>query len=268
MPEQQRVLLSVVDGVAEVVLNRADKHNALDGAMFEAIAAVQDVVRSDPSVRAVVLTGDGPSFCAGLDFPSVTADGGRPEDLLVPSPGSQANLAQRAAYGWIELDVPVVAALQGHCLGGGCQIALAADIRYAAPDVRLSLMEVEFGLIPDLAITQTLPRLVRADVAKELLWSGRVVEADEALALGLVTHVVDDPRSSARELACAIASQSPDAVRAGKQLMTEAWSAPPSEALPLEEHLQRTLLARRHDSPSSDAPASSPRGASPRLSAS
>lgn len=241
--DEGRVRLSVSGGVAEVALARLHRHNGLDRAMFQALNDAQDRVAADRTVRAVVLTGDGPSFCAGLDFESVAAEGTGPEALLVPWPGSPANLVQRAAYGWTQLAVPVVAALRGHCLGGGCQIALAADVRYAAPDACLSLMEVRFGLVPDLGLSQTLPRLVRADVAKELVWTGRVVDAQEALTLGLVTHVVEDPLAAARALAAEIATMSPDAVRAGKRLLVEAWNASPEVALPFETDLQRSLLS-------------------------
>ena len=136
----------------------------------------------------------------------------------------------------------MIAALQGNCLGGGCQIALAADIRIAAADLRLSVMEIKWGLIPDMGLTQSLPRLVGVDVAKELTFSGRTVGAPEALELGLVTRLADDPAAAARELAAEIAARSPDAIRRGKRLLEEAWNAPAAEALALEEKLQRELL--------------------------
>ncbi len=153
-----------------------------------------------------------------------------------------ANLAQRVAYDWTQLPVPVIAAIHGVCFGGGLQIALGADIRIAAPDAKLSVMEIRWGLVPDMAITQTLPRLVRMDVAKELVFTGRRVSGEEAQELGLVTSVADDPLAAARALAADIAGRSPDAIRAGKRLLQEAWLAEPAAALLLESELQTALI--------------------------
>ena len=173
--------------------------------MFEALNAAIDGVRADTEARVVVISGEGPSFCAGLDFKSFTSDGG--PNLLERTDGELANLAQKVAYGWRELPVPVIAALHGACFGGGLQIALGADIRIAAPDTRLSAMEIVHGLIPDMSITQTLPRLVGDDVARELVYTGRKVEAAEALELGLITRMADDPKAAARALAAEIAER-------------------------------------------------------------
>jgi enoyl-CoA hydratase/carnithine racemase len=146
------------------------------------------------------------------------------------------------AYGWRELPVPVIAAVHGACLGGGLQIALGADVRIAAPDAQLSVMEIVHGLIPDMSITQTLPRLVRDDVARELVYTGRKVGAEEALELGLVTRIADDPRAAAHELAATIAERSPAAIRSAKRLLNEAPEFSPAEALELETELQRALI--------------------------
>jgi enoyl-CoA hydratase/carnithine racemase len=240
---QERVQVEVRDHVADVRLVRGEKHNALDRAMFDALVAAAVEVRANPSARAVVLSGDGPSFCSGLDFPSFVGDGGSiGDELLGREPGDPANLAQRAAYEWLRLPVPVIAALHGACFGGGFQIALAADLRIAGPDTRMSVMEMKWGLIPDMSISQTLPGLVRADVAKELTFTGRIVEAEEARDLGLVTRLADDPRSAAGELAAEIASKSPDAVRAAKRLLNEIPELGAADALALETELQLTLL--------------------------
>ncbi len=177
--------------MANVVLARPDRHNGLDYPMFDALNEALDELGGDPSLRAVVLSGEGRSFCAGLDFQSVLAEGRPIEDSFVRRDGEIANDFQRVAYGWQQLPVPVIAAVQGNCLGGGCQIALAADIRIAAPDLRLSVLEIKWGLIPDMGLTQSLPRLVGSDVAKELTFTGRIVDAEEALELGLVTRVSD-----------------------------------------------------------------------------
>lgn len=242
-PQQDRVRIDVDDGVADVRLTRAEKHNGLDQAMFEALNAAIDEVAADEGARAVVLSGEGPSFCAGLDFKSFMSDpDADPASGFEHRDGEAENFAQRAAHGWRSLPLPVVAALHGNALGGGLQIALAADIRIAAPDTRLSVMEIRYGLIPDMGLSQTLPGLVRDDVARELTYTGRVVEAEEAQTLGLVTRISEDPRAEALELAAEIASKSPEAIRSAKRLLGAAPRGGTAEGLALEEELQRALL--------------------------
>jgi len=239
---EQRVVVEIQEHVAEVRLTRADKHNALDAAMFEGIVAAAERIRNEHGVRAVVLHGEGPSFCSGLDVAGFMSDPGATTDYLARGNGDVANFVQRVAYDWSLVPVPVIAAVHGACFGGGLQIALGADIRIAAPDARLSVMEVRWGLIPDMAITQSLPRLVNIDVAKELTFTGRRVSGAEALALGLVTRLAGDPLAAARQLAAEIASKSPDAIRAGKRLLDESWTAPAADALLLETELQKALI--------------------------
>jgi enoyl-CoA hydratase/carnithine racemase len=229
--------------IADVRLVRTDKHNALDFAMFQALDAVSAELTEDQAVRAVVLSGDGPSFCSGLDFPSFMASGkDLGEVLFGHETGDPANLAQRVTYNWLRMPAPVIAALHGNCLGGGSQLALGADVRFAGPDLKFSVLEIKYGLIPDMGITQSLPALVPMDVAKELVWSGRIVGADEAKELGLVTHLADDPHAAAMELAEEIASKSPNAIRHGKRLLNSAYNSTVERSLELEEELQRKLL--------------------------
>jgi enoyl-CoA hydratase/carnithine racemase len=233
------VHVSVSNHVATVTLTRPDKHNALDLEMFQAIIDAAEQVWAEPRVRVVVLHGDGPSFCSGLDVASLMSLGDGLDDRLSEE---APNWFQRTAYDWVRLPVPVIAAVHGACFGGGLQIALGADIRIATPDARLSVMEVKWGLIPDMAITRTLPRLVGIDVAKELTYTGRVFSGTEAQALGVVTHVQDDPLAAAEELASEIASKSPDAVRGAKRLYDESWTGSPEETLALEASIQRGLI--------------------------
>jgi enoyl-CoA hydratase/carnithine racemase len=237
----ERVRIEIAGHVATVTLNRPEKHNALDLPMFEAIAAAAARLSSERSVRAVVLHGAGSSFCSGLDLGAAlaAADRGSPLERLG---GPVPNLFQRCAYGWLALPAPVIAAVHGNCLGGGLQIALGADLRIARPDARLSVMEVKWGLVPDMAITRTLPRLVGIDVAKELAFTARIVSGEEACRLGLVTRLAEDPVAAAHELAAEIARRSPDAVRAAKRLFEESWHAPAERALALEAELQRSLI--------------------------
>jgi enoyl-CoA hydratase/carnithine racemase len=239
---EDRVQIEVADHVATVTLVRADKHNALDVPMFESIAEAAERVGTEPGVRVVVLHGAGKSFCSGLDVSSIMAAGAGPDGPAAPLREEPPNWFQRAAYEWVRVPVPVIAALHGNCLGGGLQIALGADIRIAAPDTRLSVLEVKWGLIPDMAITQTLPRVVGMDVAKELAFTGRIFTGEEALRLGVVTHVADDPLAAAQALAAEIAARSPDAVRAAKRLFSEAWTGPPAQTLALEAEIQLGLI--------------------------
>jgi enoyl-CoA hydratase/carnithine racemase len=234
----QRVTIEVADHVAVVTLNRPDKHNALDGPMFEGIVEAAGAVTRMPEVRAVVLHGAGPSFCSGLDVSAFASI----DDILEREAGRRSNLVQRTCTDWIDVPAPVIAAIHGNCFGGGLQIALGADIRLAAPDARLSVMESKWGLVPDMGITSTLPRLVRIDVAKELTYTGRLLTGTEAAALGLVTRVTEDPLAAAKELAGQIAGRSPDAVRAAKRLYDTSWHAPVEEGLALETELQVGLI--------------------------
>jgi enoyl-CoA hydratase/carnithine racemase len=235
-------------GVADVRLNRPDKMNALDIAMFEALVAAGSELARDPSLRAVVLSGEGRAFSAGLDFASFQgmagADARTGPNLLTRDGSSPANFAQRAAWIWTEVPVPVIAAVHGVAYGGGLQIALGADVRFVAADARLSVMEIKWGLVPDMSGTQTLRRLVRLDVAKELTFTGRVVSGGEAVALGLATRVADPPRDAALALAHEIAGKSPDAIRAGKRLLDASGVLPIEDGLRLEEQLQRGLIGR------------------------
>jgi len=238
-----RVRVELADHVATVTMVRADKHNALDAGMFDGLAAAADRLRTEPGVRAVVLHGEGKSFCSGLDVASFMTGPVSFGALLAREDGQLANLAQRVATDWAAVPVPVVAAIHGTCFGGGLQIALGADLRIAAPDAVLSVMEIKWGLVPDMGITQTLPRLVGIDRAKELTFTGRRVTGTEAERLGLVTSLADDPLAAAQALAADIAGRSPDAIRAAKQLYDRAWAGmPPAAALALETELQVGLM--------------------------
>ena len=239
---EERVKLTITNQVADVRMVRGDKHNALDGGMFTQMNQVTDELMQRKDVRAVVLSGEGPSFCAGLDFPSFMAGGLSHDDIFHVRESEVANSAQRLSYAWQMLPMPVIAALHGVCYGGGCQIALGADIRIAAADTRMSVMEIKYGLIPDMAITQCLPQLVGMDVAKELTYTGRIVKVEEAASLGLVTRVAQDSYAEAMALATEIASKSPHAIRGVKRLYNESWREPATTGLPLEAAIQMKLL--------------------------
>ncbi len=245
----ERVTISREAGVAHVRLRRPDKLNALDGPMIDGLLGAGKALLDDRSLRAVVLSGEGRAFCAGLDFGGFAALTQKTvpigmEHMLDRTPDSPANVAQRAAWIWTELPVPVIAAVQGIAFGGGLQLALAADLRIVAPNAQLSIREVKWGLIPDMSGTQTLRRLVRLDVAKELTFTGRVVNGTEAVALGLATRVSETPEKDALTLAHEIALHSPDAVRAAKRLLDRAGLVTVEEALKLEETTQLGLIGQ------------------------
>jgi enoyl-CoA hydratase/carnithine racemase len=239
-----RVTITIEDSVATVTLNRPEKHNAVDMPMFEALIEAGDTLRNTPAVRAVVLQGAGDHFCAGIDISVFGGEGiaSVGNNLMAPRDPSPANLFQSAAYVWRELPVPVIAVLRGVAFGAGLQIALGADIRYASPDVRMSIMEVKWGIIPDMAISCTARHLVPADKLKELALTGRIVGGDEALAAGLLTSLHEDPLEAARGLAAEIAARSPDAVIAIKKLIDESWRGDVPGSLRLEAELQQAVM--------------------------
>ena len=242
----ERVTVTLAGGVADVRLNRPEKRNALDPAMFQALVAAGERLKAQPGLRAVVLSGEGPDFCAGLDFGSFQAmrAGERLSATaqLPPSAGPARAAGQRAAYVWAELPVPVIAALRGNALGGGLQISLGADIRIVAPDARLSVLEVAWGLIPDMTGTQLLPELVGRDVAKELTYTGRVVSGTEAVRIGLATRADPDPLAVALAMAREIAGRSPHAVRAAKRLLDLAGRTDLASGFAAEQEEIRALI--------------------------
>lgn len=239
-----RVRVDIENSVATVMLNRADKHNAVDMAMFEALIEAGDSLKDAPSVRAVVLHGAGENFCAGIDVSVFSGEGiGAVGDkLMVPREPSPANLFQSAAWVWQEVPVPVIAALQGVVFGAGLQIALGADIRYASPDIRMSIMEIKWGLIPDMAISSTARHILAGDKFKELTFTGRIVSGSDAEELGLVTALTDDPLEAAQSLAREIAGRSPDAIRAFKRLVNDSWQADAPASLRREAELQLAVM--------------------------
>lgn len=243
---RDRVRVTIANHVAEVALIRADKANALDTEMFAAIGEAGESLKGNRDIRAVVLYGEGKHFCAGLDLSRFGGESGSNEAFreraFSLAQGEIANGAQKPSYVWKEIEVPVIAALQGVAFGGGCQIALGADIRIATPDARLSIMEIKWGLVPDMGVTASLPRLVRMDIAKDLVFTGRIVGAEEAQRIGLVTRIAEDPLAAAREAAAFIATRNPAAIRADKTLLESSWLASPADGLRLEAELQAGII--------------------------
>ena len=208
--------IAVADGIAHVQLNRPDRKNALSLEMFEALAAAGERMKGESGLRAVIISGAGGDFCSGLDLEVMQSVAGQLDEmrhrLLNPPAGEVANWFQKPCYVWQELAVPVIAAIDGVCLGGGMQLALAADFRICHPQARLSIMEAKWGLVPDMGISQSLPKLMAADLAKELMMTARMFSGQEAAELGIVTRLADDPMAGAGALAADICARSPEAV--------------------------------------------------------
>jgi enoyl-CoA hydratase/carnithine racemase len=249
-----RVTISVIDRIADVRMVRADKRNALDSAMFSALADAGEQLKTMTDIRAVVLSGEGASFCAGLDFGSFQAMAESKSSTASTSASSPrinagdmtngriTHLAQQVCWVWQEVPVPVIAAIHGHALGGGLQIALGTDIRITHPDTQFSIREVHWGLIPDMTGTLMLARLVRPDIAKELVFSARIFSGTEAVELGVATRLSNDPRRDALALAGEIAQRSPEAIRGAKQLLNRMVNAGAAEQFAEERRVIGQLI--------------------------
>jgi enoyl-CoA hydratase/carnithine racemase len=241
-----RVSVGVKDHIAHVTLARGDKMNALDQAMLDALIDAGEGLIGKEGVRAVVVSGEGDAFCAGLDVMSFAGFAGKdPEALLMPRSHGDSNAFQRVSTVWREVEVPVIAALHGVCYGGGMQIALGSDIRIASPGTKLSIMEMKWGLVPDMGGMVVLPHLMRSDDMRKLIYTAAPVDADEALRMGLVTEVTENALARALELAADIATKSPTAIKAAKALIGFAESkASATEVLLEESRVQASLIGK------------------------
>ena len=245
---KELVVIKIENSIAEVYLNRAEKHNSLTLEMFSAIADAGQSLQENRDIRVAILHGAGPSFCAGLDFSLMTkileqgSSGDAVIAALIGKSGQNENLAQRVAMIWQQVDFPVIAAIDGAAFGGGFQIAMGCDFRIASPNAKFSIMELHYGLVPDMGITKTLPGILRKDQALELALTARQFDAKEALQLGVVTKIEKDYLGKARELAAEISARSPDAVRGCKKLINTAWKSSPDDSLELEALIQGQLL--------------------------
>ncbi len=246
-----RVTVDIQGGVADVRLVRTDKMNALDDAMFSALIETGERLKTEAGLRAVVLSGEGRAFCAGLDMGSfqAMASGGRrggeeTSNALLTRQRTEggSNRAQHACMVWREIPVPVIAAVHGVAFGGGFQLALGADLRYVTADVKMAVLEIKWGLVPDMAGMVLMRGLVRDDVARELTWTGRIFGGEEAVAMGLATRVCADPRFDALALAREIAGKNPHAIRGGKRLLNLAADADQHAILLAESQEQSALI--------------------------
>jgi enoyl-CoA hydratase/carnithine racemase len=235
------VTIAIHDHVADVRFNRPGKYNALSFDMIDAMANVIKRLSQESTVRAVVISGEGKGFCSGIDVENFTSPQ-RLNSLEDRFENMITNIFQYIAYGYKQLPMPVIAAIHGVAYGGGCQIALGADIRLATPNAKISIMEMKWGLIPDMSASQTVRDLLPIDIAKELIFTGKVISGEEAAQLNLVTRTCEDPHQEAMTLAREIASKNPHAVRAAKKLLNEVWHGDDANGLMRESQLEMTLI--------------------------
>jgi enoyl-CoA hydratase/carnithine racemase len=242
------VTLHIENHIARVTLNRPDKKNALTVEMLAALVDMGKQIANDASVRVVILSGAGGCFCAGLDLSVLMSFAQKVDDVkdaLATQDETGATVFQRPATIWRDIPQPVIAVVDGVAFGGGIQIALGADFRVAAPSAKLSIREAQWGIIPDMGITQTLSPLMRADQAKRLIMTGESIGAERAADMGLITEIADDPHAAADALAAALLQRSPQVVRASKQLVDQGWSGGP-DALRLEASLQSEIIGTKN----------------------
>lgn len=243
-----RVSVTYENHIAHVRLTRADKMNAVDQDMITAvIAAGNEVAASD--ARAVIVSGEGKAFCAGIDISGLSGMIGKdPAELLMPRThgNGTTNQWQEFAMVWSRMDIPVIAAVHGVCFGAGIQLALGADIRIASPDAKFAVMEMKWGIVPDMGGMVLLPRLVRSDVLRRMTYTAEPVGAEQAERWGLVTEIADDPMAAAQALAETIAGKSPSAVRAAKRLIGVAETADSAAVLDAESREQVDLMGKPH----------------------
>lgn len=242
--DSERVIVSIEDGIAVVTLNRPDKYNGLDMPMFHAITRVAKSLKKDRAVRAIILNGNGEAFCSGLDVKTVSKNPVNFLKLLVKPGRKISNLAQDVGYLWRDVPAPVIAVTHGYCFGGGFQIALGADFRFTTASCEFSIMESKWGLIPDMSLGVTLRELISIDLAKELTMTARRFNGEEALSMGLVSRVCDDPMVEAMAFARELAERSPDAVAASKLMFNRTWTATDKVALDWETKLQKKVIGR------------------------
>jgi len=241
-----RVLYNVVDKIAYVTLNRPEKHNGLDETMFIELVQIAKLIAKDYSIRCVILQGKGASFCAGLDFNYLAKNPSMIRRFFLKLPWNKDNMFQRVAHVWRDLSIPVIAVVHGNCFGAGMQIILACDYRISTPDANLSILEMKWGLIPDMSGMVTLSRLTRVDIAQELTMTGRFFSGDEALEYGLVSKVSVEPLVEAQALAKTICKQSPDAIAATKYIFKKTWKKGTRASLFWERITQLRLLGRKN----------------------
>lgn len=243
-----RVSVEIKDHIAHVTLTRGDKMNAVDIEMAEAIVESGETLKDNAHIRAVILSGEGRAFCAGLDVANFAAFAAQdPFDLVMPRTHGEANLFQEVSLVWRKVPVPVIAALHGTVFGAGFQLALGADMRFCHPDTQFAVMEMKWGLVPDMGGMVLLPHLVRSDVMRRLIYTNDVFDAAQALDYGVVTELAENPFEAALGMAQKIAGKSPSAIRAAKRLIAISESGVSAADVLLEESREQTALIGNAD---------------------
>lgn len=246
MIDESRILLKIEDAIAYVTLNRPQKHNGLDENMIKSLLLAAKEIKKNRNLRCVIMKGNGPSFCSGLDFGHVSRDPMMVPRLFLKLPWRRDNTFQRVAHAWRNLSIPVIAVVHGSCFGGGLQIILACDYRIAKPDAQLSIMEIKWGLIPDMSGMVTLSRLTRVDIAQELTMTGRLFSGQQGAEYGLISKVSAEPLQEAQQLANTICEKSPDAIAAAKYLFKKTWKKETRSALFWERVIQLRMFAGKN----------------------
>lgn len=240
------VTTTITNGIAHVELARPDKLNSLTLPFLRELMGAAHHVRRNKGVRAVVISGQGRSFSAGLDFGEVMKKPGSVAAAFVPRPWRGTNIFQEACWAWRRVPVPVIVAVHGHCFGGGLQIALAGDYRFTTPDAQWSVLEGKWGLIPDMSGIQALKELVGIDVAKKLTMTAEIFSGEKAVQLGIASEAADEPLAAAMELASQLVDRSPDQLSAAKRLINRSWNASPRTTFRRERAEQLLLLAAQN----------------------
>ncbi len=241
---QDRVKIEIRDQIAFVSLNRPEKHNGMDVPMLKAVSTAQNKLRKNKDIRVIILQGEGPSFCSGLDFKAFRSKPNQALLSMIQLLLPWRNIFQKWSMGWRDLPVPVIALMHGNCFGAGIQLGLGADIRIATPNARLSIMEARWGLVPDMGGAALLKELLPIDIVKELTMTGRIIRGTEAKELGLVTHISEDPMEHAMKICAEIIEKSPDSVGASKFLLQKAWRTSDYQSLRAERIYQRKIIGR------------------------
>lgn len=240
----ETVKYEIKGAVAIVSLNRPDKYNAVSFKMFDELIEISDKIAADPKVRAVVLTGEGKVFCAGMDIANFNPNSDITNTPLGDRTHGVCNRWQKAIWTWRENPVPVIAAVKGLSYGAGLQLTMAADIKYVHPETKFSILEMKWGLLPDLSGTQLMRFNVREDIFKELTFTNRIFSAEEAVQYGFATHISGYPLKAAMELANKIATKNPIAIVKAKKLINNASYTSAEEGLIAEAELQQDILMK------------------------
>lgn len=243
---KDRISISVDNHVADIRLIRTDKMNALDDKMFDALIEATQLIEGDGSIRCVVMSGEGKGFCAGLDLSMFDPSGGVGAMQLTSRSHGIANRVQKAVWAWRELSIPVISAVHGVALGGGLQLMLGSDIRYVHPDTRMAILEMKWGIIPDMSATQIMRHLVREDIIKELSYTARMFSGAEAAQWGFATHLSEEPHADAMAMAKEIAAKNPHAIQATKLLLNKAPYLSEAEGLLMESELQDKIIGTKN----------------------